>query len=343
MLDFSSSGLNLADVELDSGNFDIVPLGQFLLLSKPSWVSLSNTGYLGFRSSSGVDALATFATPTCITTGVTQVPTPRPTQLPTPVPTPVPTSQPTPQPTPLPTTPPTPAPSIGSELVCSDTYICNTNQGTSYMGCSRDSPGDDGTYSCTLSTSFGPYSTCGPCNDGDFDASTCPEDAHNCAGNSGTRMYYCAKDSASDAGVYGCYKYSDITPVSTCTCSRRRELEWYETPPQDSSAEGPTENQGLTEEATCSSGSCNNPNIVREVEALEEEPYCLAQDFPCGRGGKIQPGMVSVCQYNHVSGYHNLCIKESDSDMLEYYEHSYCGPCIGGLQAVLGNLFGLWK
>jgi len=63
-LDFSATGLDLSEVTVDSGNFEVSIEGQLIRLSKPAWVSLSNPGYIGLHGNN-VSALATFQAPSC--------------------------------------------------------------------------------------------------------------------------------------------------------------------------------------------------------------------------------------------------------------------------------------
>ncbi|CAB9520918.1 expressed unknown protein [Seminavis robusta] len=232
-------------------------------------------------------------------------------------------------------------PSIGSSLTCDDSYICATKSNINYyVACSRDSASDAGTYSCIKATEFGQYSTCGPCNEGDFDASTCPAEDHNCAGSSGTKMRYCRKTSAADTGSYGCQKYSDMTVYSTCgECSttRNRDLLWYEAKLDQDLADEPAP----AKELFCSSESCKSqpPEDIED----DHEPYCLSDAFPCGPQGKTDARMVSVCHYSYLWGYHTLCIKEEMSETLVYFEHDYCGPCQGGFEVMARKLRELWE
>ena len=58
--------------------------------------------------------------------------------------------------------------------------------------------------------------------------------------------------------------------------------------------------------------------------------YCLSEDFPCEGGA----GMVHVCHYSTRKGYETFCIPEADSEILRFYSHDYCGPCVGGFGGV---------
>jgi len=54
--------------------------------------------------------------------------------------------------------------------------------------------------------------------------------------------------------------------------------------------------------------------------------YCLAKDFPC----EDDKDKVQVCHYSSKGGYHTFCVPEADSEVLRFYSHDYCGPCVGG-------------
>lgn len=64
----------------------------------------------------------------------------------------------------------------------------------------------------------------------------------------------------------------------------------------------------------------------------ESEYYCSAEDFPC-KGDD----MVYICIYSSYKGYQTLCIPEIKSDILSYYDKSYCGECVGGFGAFFRN------
>ena len=69
--------------------------------------------------------------------------------------------------------------------------------------------------------------------------------------------------------------------------------------------------------------------VVPEDELSGEQEsgyYCLSEDFPCEGGN----GMVHVCHYSSRKGYQTFCIPEADSEVLRFYSHDYCGPCVGG-------------
>lgn len=75
------------------------------------------------------------------------------------------------------------------------------------------------------------------------------------------------------------------------------------------------------------------PTPEPSMEGFEEEEfYCSADEFPC-EGER----MVSICIYSSYNGYQTLCISESKSDVLSYYDNSYCGKCVGGLGALLAK------
>jgi len=58
--------------------------------------------------------------------------------------------------------------------------------------------------------------------------------------------------------------------------------------------------------------------------------YCSSKDFPCEGGA----GMVHVCHYSTRKGYETFCIPEADSEILRFYSHDYCGPCVGGFGGI---------
>jgi hypothetical protein len=58
--------------------------------------------------------------------------------------------------------------------------------------------------------------------------------------------------------------------------------------------------------------------------------YCSAEDFPCSEG-------VYVCLYSSFRGYKTLCVAESKSDILAYYDQGYCGQCIKGFDVLLNK------
>lgn len=65
-LDFSVTGIDLSQVKLDQGVFASADIsGQLITLENPSWVSLTNKGYLGFHGENVV-ALANLLAPACI-------------------------------------------------------------------------------------------------------------------------------------------------------------------------------------------------------------------------------------------------------------------------------------
>jgi hypothetical protein len=75
---------------------------------------------------------------------------------------------------------------------------------------------------------------------------------------------------------------------------------------------------------------------VPGVEPIVLDPedgsfYCLSDDFPCEGGNG---GMVHVCHYSARKGYQTFCIPEADSEILRFYNHDYCGPCVGGYGGV---------
>jgi hypothetical protein len=66
-------------------------------------------------------------------------------------------------------------------------------------------------------------------------------------------------------------------------------------------------------------------------EDMDDVPYCVSEDFPCGGEGEE---MVLVCHYAELQGYKTYCIPEADSDLLRYYGDDYCGPCVEGFGTV---------
>jgi hypothetical protein len=73
-------------------------------------------------------------------------------------------------------------------------------------------------------------------------------------------------------------------------------------------------------------GSVSEPS-----EDMDDVPYCVSEDFPCGGEGEE---MVHVCHYSALHGYKTYCIPEADSDLLRYYDDDYCGPCVEGFGIV---------
>jgi hypothetical protein len=58
-------------------------------------------------------------------------------------------------------------------------------------------------------------------------------------------------------------------------------------------------------------------------------PYCSSKDFPCEG-----EGMVQICHFTPRKGYETFCVPEADSEVLRFYSHDYCGPCVGGFGGV---------
>ena len=72
---------------------------------------------------------------------------------------------------------------------------------------------------------------------------------------------------------------------------------------------------------------CSRRRLKKDVATEEKEGYyCSSMDFPCSGG----TDMVSVCHYSTRKGYETFCIPEADSEILRFYPHDYCGPCVGG-------------
>ena len=73
-----------------------------------------------------------------------------------------------------------------------------------------------------------------------------------------------------------------------------------------------------------SSGSTDEPNM----EGVDDgDFYCSTEDFPCEGG-------VYICLYSTFRGYQTLCVPEAKSDILAYYDQSYCGECVGWRDAL---------
>ena len=65
VLDFSNTGLDLSQVTPQAGVFASMSIvGNTIILTKPSWLSTSNPGYLGIGGNN-VASLGTFTTPEC--------------------------------------------------------------------------------------------------------------------------------------------------------------------------------------------------------------------------------------------------------------------------------------
>jgi hypothetical protein len=92
-----------------------------------------------------------------------------------------------------------------------------------------------------------------------------------------------------------------------------------------------------TDQAFCveNMNTARREKAVPGVEPIVLDPedgsfYCLSDDFPCEGGN----GMVHVCHYSTRKGYQTFCIPEPDSEILRFYNHDYCGPCVGGYGGV---------
>ena len=75
------------------------------------------------------------------------------------------------------------------------------------------------------------------------------------------------------------------------------------------------------------------------LDGDDGEYYCVSEDFPC-KGNGHDDNMVYICLYSSYRGYQTLCIPEVKSDILRYYDTSYCGPCVGGFKAFLDQIPG---
>jgi hypothetical protein len=73
--------------------------------------------------------------------------------------------------------------------------------------------------------------------------------------------------------------------------------------------------------------SFQHGTVDEPSEDMEDVPYCVSEDFPCD--GE-EENMVYVCHYSTRQGYQTFCVPETDSDILRFYPHDYCGPCEGG-------------
>jgi hypothetical protein len=61
-----------------------------------------------------------------------------------------------------------------------------------------------------------------------------------------------------------------------------------------------------------------------EVDKVETH-HCSLKEFPCGDGQKVH-----ICHHNSNLGYQTFCVSEDESDIVQFYANSYCGPCVGG-------------
>lgn len=55
-----------------------------------------------------------------------------------------------------------------------------------------------------------------------------------------------------------------------------------------------------------------------------ETPHCSLKEFPCEDKQKVH-----ICHYNPHIGYQTFCVSEDESDIVQFYANSYCGPCVG--------------
>jgi len=111
-------------------------------------------------------------------------------------------------------------------------------------------------------------------------------------------------------------------------------------------AEGPLNiaslaRNGMPESVTAAadSNSARREEAIGESEFQGAEPsldnengtfYCSAADYPCGETDV----MVYVCHYSARSGYQTFCVPEADSEILRFFAHDYCGPCVSGFGGV---------
>jgi len=84
--------------------------------------------------------------------------------------------------------------------------------------------------------------------------------------------------------------------------------------------------------ANCGSSTGRRRHLEKTAPVVEDDGsfYCSSKDFPCD-GGK---DLVNVCHYSSRKGYETFCIPEADSEILRFYSHDYCGPCVGGFGGV---------
>jgi hypothetical protein len=127
--------------------------------------------------------------------------------------------------------------------------------------------------------------------------------------------------------------------VSTFKIKMKVPGDWTETGKMDFSVSVKTMNDINVESyaldnfsvgADCSRRELNSDMMPGSEESSEDGFYCLSTDFPC-EGGE---GMVHVCHYSAKLGYQTFCIPEADSEVLRFYMHDYCGPCVGGFGSV---------
>jgi hypothetical protein len=227
--------------------------------------------------------------------------------------------------------------------------------------CHRENAADQGVLQCASAGSIGQYSNCGPCNENDFNAAACDASYDCTPGKSPKRIYACNRETPYSQGTYQCLKVEKFGTASNCGPCSRRELQVSEgdsvfsdsiptkksTTKQDIKRGDSDSDQKVTAEFTVSSSQEDYwmaPKPVGRRLEWEQEtkidddeigPYCSAKDFPCGKGNEVQEGMVFVCHYTFLRGHHTLCIAEKNSDMLAYYPHDYCGPCLGVLELLV--------
>ena len=80
--------------------------------------------------------------------------------------------------------------------------------------------------------------------------------------------------------------------------------------------------------------SRTDSGVQIDVNDEEDEPYCVAEDFPCEGDS-----MVHICHYSSYQGYQTLCVHESKTDIIAYYKNDYCGPCAGGFASLFRREF----
>ena len=155
------------------------------------------------------------------------------------------------------------------------------------------------------------------------------------------------------------YYYTTAYPYLTIQItikrsSRRELLSQEDTPDQMTQKHTPAIQQSTVEihhdslagSFSSSAGQAKpnptNGNVNASEPGLDGddgEYYCVSEDFPC-KGNGHDDNMVYICLYSSYRGYQTLCIPEVKSDILRYYDTSYCGPCVGGFKAFLDQIPG---
>lgn len=202
-----------------------------------------------------------------------------------------------------------------------------------------------GIYSCYSLGDYGKNDKCGPCNSTGFDASVPACDNYQqCAGSS-NKLQACLV--SGNTATYSCTTYSQYTNTSYCTDSATNCTVTHRLLSEVDKSSG---SNNTTDELPPSKASSSasyfqadivtsgSPSMVAEDAApdthnmLEHDSgyYCTSHDFPCGDGDNVPNGMVYICHYIFGHGYRQLCIPEESSDMIQFFESDYCGPCMDG-------------